>query len=522
MRINSVLLTVTSLLTTTACSVAADQADQANSPHAASAAPLLHRSDAVYALRSVYSNQVLDAVALGTANSTRIQQWAPTGGGNQQWRLHDLGNGTFEIIGVASNRCLDLAAGQTNDGAVIQLWDCWGGTPQQWRLTAASTANGAPVVLTNAGSGKCVDISGPSTADGALAQQWSCWTGATNQQFILDPVGGGSSSTSTSTSTPTVTNRPHVSGNQLLDAQGNPLRLHGVNIPSLEWGNGEPNAGSSPCWAGQSIHDSVHKALTDYQVNFVRLPISQDRWWNAVDGQGAAYRATVDAIVQEVTGAGAVIDVDLHWSDQGNWGQNIGQHLMPDDNTLTVLTDVAAHYASNPLVFVGVYNEPHDVDWNTWRNGGTVTENGVTYHTPGIEAMVNSLRQISQTVFIVGGLDWSFDLTGLVNGAALSDDNILYDAHVYPWKGNTDSWDRAITVIADRHPVLIGEFGADYTQLSGFATPQDFITTMHGWLDAHNYSYSAWDLHPQATPSLISDWCYTPTPYFGAVTLPWL
>lgn len=321
----------------------------------------------------------------------------------------------------------------------------------------------------------------------------------------------------------TASNALHVAGNRLVDAAGNPVRLHGVNIPSLEWGNGEPNAGSNPCFAGQSILDSVRKALGVYQVNLIRLPISQDRWWNAVDGQGDSYRATVDAVIQLIADAGAYVDLDLHWSDAGAWGQNIGQHNMPDDNTATVWADLAWRYQNNPAVLFGLYNEPRDVDWSTWRDGGQVTEDGLTYHSPGLAGLIAAVRNVGATnVLIAGGLDWAFDLTGVANGYALPDGNLVYDAHIYPWKGQSDVWDAKVGLITQNYPLLVGEFGATEDGLSGFDSPEAFIGTLHAWLDANGASYSAWNLHPQSTPALISDWCYTPTPHFGAVTLPWL
>jgi hypothetical protein len=34
-------------------------------------------------------------------------------------------------------------------------------------------------------------------------------------------------------------------------------------------------------------------------------------------------------------------------------------------------------------------------------------------------------------------------------------------------------------------------------------------------LEDHHWSWTAWDLHPNAGPTLISDWSYTPTANFG-------
>jgi hypothetical protein len=42
---------------------------------------------------------------------------------------------------------------------------------------------------------------------------------------------------------------------------------------------------------------------------------------------------------------------------------------------------------------------------------------------------------------------------------------------------------------------------------------------MLAWLDQHRYSWTAWDLNPNSGPDLISDWNYTPTPYFGTYVM---
>ena len=118
----------------------------------------------------------------------------------------------------------------------------------------------------------------------------------------------------------------------MLDAGGKPVWLYGVNIASLEWSTG-----------GEHIEESVNRAINDWKVNLIRLPLAQDRWFgkmtNQTDG-GAAYRALVDKLVDTCAAARVYIDLDLHWSDCGKWvneGGTLGQHNMPDKNSVDVL-----------------------------------------------------------------------------------------------------------------------------------------------------------------------------------------
>eukprot|EP00850_Spirogloea_muscicola_P023903 SM000403S15419 [mRNA] locus=s403:31015:46794:+ [translate_table: standard] len=226
---------------------------------------------------------------------------------------------------------------------------------------------------------------------------------------------------------------------------------------------------------GQSIIDSVKKAISDWHVNFIRIPISQDRWWNAVDGKVDSYRATVDSIVGYASSNGVYVDIDLHWSNGGTWGgSNPGQYNMPDDNTTPVLADIASRYASNPYVILGIYNEPRDVSWSIWLHGGQVVNEErkkgvfVSYHTPGMQALVNSVRKAGfNNVVSVSGLDWGFDLRGIAEGFAISDSNVMYEAHVYPNKKTESWWDENVSIISAKYPILIGEFGATFDTTKG-------------------------------------------------------
>ncbi|MGH7996182.1 MAG: glycoside hydrolase family 5 protein, partial [Opitutaceae bacterium] len=232
----------------------------------------------------------------------------------------------------------------------------------------------------------------------------------------------------------------HASGTFLCDSAGRPVVLKGVNICSLEWTN-----------SGEHILASVKEAVGPWRATLIRLPISQDRWEGKMpddktgpdrsDG-GAAYRRIVDRAVATASAAGAYVIVDLHWSDMGVWGRHEGQHPMPDDNTAVAWRDIAAHFANNPAVLMDAYNEPYGVSWAVWRNGGSVTDGGTTYHSPGMQGLVDVIRGAgARNPIVIGGLDWAYDLSGVGKGYAIADPNIVYSSHIYPSK--PADWDAA-------------------------------------------------------------------------------
>ena len=63
-------------------------------------------------------------------------------------------------------------------------------------------------------------------------------------------------------------------------------------------------------------------------------------------------------------------------------------------------------------------------------------------------------------------------------------------------------------------PVIVGEFGGN-SGPSRHAPDDNWLLHVLQAIEDHYWSYTAWDLHPSAGPTLISDWNYTPSPRFG-------
>ena len=125
------------------------------------------------------------------------------------------------------------------------------------------------------------------------------------------------------------------------------------------------------------------------------------------------------------------INLDLHWSDCGKWineGGRLGQHNMPDKNSIPFWEDVETRYKNHPNVIFGLYNEPHDVPLAVWRDGGTTTDKSerrkagqakVIYEAVGLQKLYDTVRATGATnVVAVGGLDWAYDLSGVLQGYA--------------------------------------------------------------------------------------------------------
>jgi hypothetical protein len=315
-----------------------------------------------------------------------------------------------------------------------------------------------------------------------------------------------------------------VVGNQILNSRNEPVRLRGVNAASLEWtSDGEGH-----------ILETVKTAIKDWHVNHIRLPLAQDRWFGKAREQkdeGKAYRTLVDQVVQLCSQNGCYVILDLHWSDAAEWGKQIGQHVMPDRNSLEFWKSCAGVYKNHPAVIFDLYNEPHDVSWDVWQKGGQLTEQASrrtpekAYQAVGMQELLDAVRETgAMNVVIAGGLDWAYDMSGLLDGKQLSDptgNGVIYANHAYPIKGDTvEQWIAKMEKATKVLPVIVSEFGAEsrwsMTPGGRIPTGEPWVRAVLQALEDHQWNWTAWVMHPSAGPRLISDWKYTPTVSFRA------
>jgi hypothetical protein len=238
---------------------------------------------------------------------------------------------------------------------------------------------------------------------------------------------------------------------------------------------------------------------------------------NQTDG-GAAYRALVDKLVDTCAAGRVYINLDLHWSDCGKWvneGGKLGQHDMPDERSIDFWRDAATRYQNQPNVIFGLYNEPHDVSFAVWRDGGTAADKParwnpsqakITYEAVGLQKLYDTVRATGATNLVtVSGLDWGYDLSGVLQGYEIKGSNLIYETHPYPNK--PPSWDKNFGDASSKYPVYAGEWGFGRRDTNGLEYAQNLMQ----YAKKHELHWTAWDLHTTAGPTLIKNWQYEPT-----------
>jgi hypothetical protein len=304
-----------------------------------------------------------------------------------------------------------------------------------------------------------------------------------------------------------------VQGNRLVDGDGRTVRLLGVNRSSFEyacaqgWGMSE----------GRLDRASI-AAMKKWRINTVRVPLNEACWLGLANVEpqyrGSAYRREVVAYVSRLHAAGLYVILDLHWNAPGD-ARALGQWSHADaDHSADFWRSVATTFRSDRAILFDLYNEPHDVSWQCWRDGCDVPDEKTPGRAAGMQQLVNAIRSTgSKHPLLLGGLNWANDLSGWLRWRP-SDParQLVASVHVYPLNACDEKacWDAAIAPVAKRVPVVSGEIGQ-------VDCKHGFIERYMSWADRHGVSYLAWGWNDWGCdkPGLIKDYNGTPTETYG-------
>ncbi len=239
-------------------------------------------------------------------------------------------------------------------------------------------------------------------------------TGSAGYVQLLDDV----SVTRTSGVAAPVAAPLHTNGNRILDRYGRSVTLRGVVVDGLQYTQ----------WAQVSTRD-IDEAHA-WGANFVRIPLGQDFVLpNRCGYDTSGYLPRVDELVNEATALHMVSLIDLHTNALVPCSKPV-QQKMPDQRSVDFWTTVANRYKNNPYVAFDLYNEPHDVTDQVWRDGGAVTSSGVSDVSPGMQRLYDTVRGTRATNLVVAsGNDWAS--TFPASAPLRNTRNLVYGVHAY-------------------------------------------------------------------------------------------
>jgi hypothetical protein len=185
---------------------------------------------------------------------------------------------------------------------------------------------------------------------------------------------------------------------------------------------------------------------------------------------------------------------------------------------------------TRPGVIFDLYNEPHGVSWGCWRSGGCSVASStpapgsatpVTYTAVGMQTLLDAVRRTgAANLVLAAGLDWAYDLSGVLHGYALSGTNVAYDSHIYThWHSTTADWDSHVGIVAQSRPVTVTELGSTDCSTAVTAPLLRYLSAPMG-IPADRISWAVWSWNSPGScsqPSLIADWQGTPLAAQGSL-----
>jgi endoglucanase len=364
-----------------------------------------------------------------------------------------------------------------------------------------------------------------------------------------------------------------VSGNKLVDGNGNTLQLRGVDVSALEF-YPISNAGGD-YWGGQRPN---MKAIRAWKANAIRVPLNEQSYLGQTCYQGSPkprgqradpsgkYKAVVRAVVDEATSAGMYVILDLHKNAppavlpgsaqpvQICSISQMQQEMADAANSIAFWTALAGDYKDRPNVIFDLFNEPHidnfvpppgasEPNWAILRDGGTgklIYGNDQalqqSWKSAGMQEMLDAVRATgARNVVMVSTLSWAQDLSRWLQFVPKDPaKQMALSWHAYPQYGKAygtpeynepglgnGSYRFAEGILSAGYPIIVGETG-DQSSPGTRATP--FIDILLPWADTHNVSVLGWGWNAwgAASANLIKDASGTPTDGYGKAFRSWL
>ena len=339
----------------------------------------------------------------------------------------------------------------------------------------------------------------------------------------------------------------HTSGNQILNAANQPIKIAGVSWFGLETDTFSPHGLWSRNW----------KSMMDQMVaegfNTIRLPYSNQLFDagsvpNGIDFslnpdlQGLNGLGIMDKIVSYAGQIGLRIMLDHHRSDAGASANENGlwyTDAYPESRWISDWTMLAQRYAGNSTVFAAdLHNEPHGpANWGAggasdWRLAAERAGNAILAVNPDWLIVVEGVENASSGPYWWGGnLSNAGSLPVRLNVSG----RLVYSPHDYPKSVYAQDWFDAANYpnnlpgIWDQNwgylfkqgiaPILLGEFGTKFSTTSDQLWLDKLVDYLGGDLDGNgtndlpagqlgmSWTYWSWNPNSGDTGGILqNDW----------------
>jgi len=348
-------------------------------------------------------------------------------------------------------------------------------------------------------------------------------------------------------STANVSGYFHTSGNQILDANNQVVKIAGVNWFGFETSNYAPHG----LWTRG--YKEMMDQMKSLGFNTIRLPFSNQLFDagstpNGIDFgknpdlQGLSGVQIMDKIVDYAGQIGLRIMLDHHRSDAGNSANESGLWYTAAYNESRWISDwtmLATRYAGNTTVIAAdLHNEPHgpatwgDGSANDWRLAAERAGNAILAVNSNWLIVVEGVESASSGNYWWGG---NLSNAGASPVRLNQPGRLVYSAHDYPASVYQQSWfsdpsyPNNLPEVWDRNwgylfrqgiaPVILGEFGSKLATTSDQQWFDKMTAYLGGDLDGNGtndlaagqqgigWTYWSWNPNSGDTGGILAeDW----------------
>lgn len=326
-------------------------------------------------------------------------------------------------------------------------------------------------------------------------------------------------------------------GSQIVDANGMPVRLAGVNWFGMETTNYSPHG----LWTRG--YKEMMDQMKQEGFNLIRLPFSQEAFQpgkvpNGIDFsknadlQGLSAIQILDKIVAYAGEIGLRIMLDHHRSNAGNGPNDNGlwyTSQYSETAWINTWTMLAARYANNPtIVAADLNNEPHNGTWGTggtndWRLAAERAGNAILAVNPNWLIVVEGVANGPSGSYWWGG---NLSAAGQYPVRLNVPGRLVYSPHDYPSTVYQQSWFSAsnypnnLPGVWDANwgylykqgiaPILLGEFGTKYQTTSDQVWLSKLVeylgdTKPAGQNQGMSWTYWSWNPNSSDTGGILAD-----------------
>lgn len=290
-----------------------------------------------------------------------------------------------------------------------------------------------------------------------------------------------------------------VEGNKFVTADGEPLVFRGLNT-------------SDPDKLEKSRHwdEAYFDEIKNWGANIVRFPVHPRAWRERGEEE---YLQLLDKGVEMAAERGLYVIID--WHSIGNLKNEmfyLPGYETTQKETFEFWRTMSEHFKGNTTVaFFELFNEPTTMKGKlgtcTWEEWKTLME----------EIIVIIRANGSEAIPLVAGFNWAYYLKEVADNP-IDAEGIGYVSHPYPQKKEKpweDQWTADWGFVAEKYPVMLTEIGFSGPDDRGAHVPvisdESYGDAITSYTAEKGISYVVWVFDPQWSPSLFSDWKFTPT-----------